>query len=377
MIYTPQFREILGWAFDQHPSMPPLLMYGPTGIGKSEIPEAFAREMQLRQERAVRENDPDQSLHQKVGFKYLNFTAMEFADLVGLPSRDGDRTVFCPPDWLKEIEDYPRGVAVFDEVNRVEQQTRQAYMQILDRRAIGNVKIPPGWLIVQTANPTDEGYQVSDFDYALLRRSNVQELAGDLEYWMEWAQNQYSFDSEPMHPKVLAVAMRLTNRGLVRTVEQKLKPFPTFAGLVQTSQMLRRGVGALPKETRTSLYAGQIGAEAASLLEASLQSAVLQQLLEKAMRKEPIKASDEIMLDLSFLILDHCRKSPAKNADILHNFFKCMPQDHKPMFARSCYEWFVKHKKEFGEFKAEWREWCKEHMSLLKAALDPKPEDDK
>lgn len=376
MIYTPQYREILGWGFDQHPTMSPPLVYGPTGIGKSEIPEMFAREMQARQQLAVEEGSTDPVLTQKVGFKYLNFTAMEFADLVGLPSRDGDRTVFSPPDWLKEIEDYPRGIAVFDEVNRVEQQTRQAYMQILDRRAIGNIKIPKGWLLIQTANPTDEGYQVSDFDYALMRRSNVQELAGDLEFWMEWAQNHYRFDDEPMHPKVLAVALRLTNRGLVRTVEQKLKPFPTFAGLVQTSQMLRRGVGALSKEARTALYAGQIGAEAASLLEASLQSAVLMQLLEKALKKEPVKASDEVMLDLSFLVLDHCRKAPGKNAEILHNFFRCMPQDHKPMFARSCYEWFVKHKKEFAEFKAEWREWCKEHMTLLKAALDPDPKKD-
>jgi hypothetical protein len=372
-IYTTQYVEALRWAATQCPGMPPFMVYGPTGIGKSEIPEMVAAEMQAAQARAVAENDPDPVARQPFGFKYLNFTACEYADLVGLPFKDGDTTVYCPPDWLKEIESFPRGIAVFDEVNRVEQQTRQAYMQILDRRAIGNIKIPKGWLIVQTANPTDEGYQVSDFDYALLRRSNVQELQGDLEFWLEWAQNKYRFKDEAMHPKVLAVAMRLTNRGLVRPVEQKLKPFPTFAGLVQTSQMLRCGLGALTKETRTNIYAGQIGAEAASLLEASLQNELLKELLEKALKKETIKASDEIMLDLSFLVLDHCRKSPAKSAEILHNFYRCMPQDHKPMFARSCYEWFTKFRQPYAEFKADWRAWCKEHMNLLKAALDPDP----
>lgn len=370
MIYTPQYVEMLKWGFDMNPGMAPYLVYGPTGIGKSEIPEMVAGMMQARYEQAVKDGDASEIARGKVGFKYLNFTACEYADLVGLPFKDGDTTVYCPPSWLKEIEDCPRGIAVFDEVNRVEQQTRQAYMQILDRREIGNVRIPPGWLIVQTANPTDEGYQVSDFDYALLRRSNVQELAGDLEFWTEWAQSKYRFDDEPMHPKVLAVAMRLTNRGLVRSVEQKLKPFPTFAGLVRTSEMLRRGVGALTKETRMSIYAGQIGAEAASLLEASLQSELLKTLLEKALRKESVKASDEVMLDLSFLILDHCRKTASKSADVLHNFFRCMPEDHKPMFARSCYEWFVKYKPQYLAFKTEWRSWAKEHMTLLKAALD-------
>jgi signal transduction histidine kinase len=268
------------------------------------------------------------------------------------------------------MEQFPRGIAVFDEVNRVEQQTRQAYMQILDRRAIGNVRIPPGWVIVQTANPTDEGYQVSDFDFALLRRSNVQELVGDLEFWINWAQKDYVFDGEPMHPKILSTAMRLTNRGLVRSVDQKIKPFPTFAGLTKANEMLRRGAGALAKETRTSLYAGMIGAEAASILESSMQSDVLTKLLEKVMNGERIKASMEEMLDLSFLLLDKARKSPAKHAKILHTFYGGVSDEQKPMFARSCYAWFAEHRDAFKDMKADWREWCKQHMNLLKAAMD-------
>jgi hypothetical protein len=368
-IYAPQYQELVSWAFDHYPTVP-FLMYGPTGIGKSEIPEAVARGFQARYEAAVKAGDEEEKKRGPVGFAYLNFTACEFADLVGLPFRDGDQTVYCPPDWLKVMEQFPRGIAVFDEVNRVEQQTRQAYMQILDRRAIGNVKIPPGWVIVQTANPTDEGYQVSDFDLALLRRSNVQELMGDLEFWINWAQKDYVFDGEPMHPKILSTAMRLTNKGLVKTVDQKIKPFPTFAGLTKANEMLRRGAGTLAKETRLSLYAGMIGAEAASLLESSMQSDVLTKLLEKVMNKERIKASMEEMLDLSFLLLDKARKSPAKHAEILHTFYTGVSDEQKPMFARNCYAWFAEHREAFKPMKADWREWCKTHMSLLKAAMD-------
>jgi len=369
MIYTPQYREIVSWAFDQYPNIP-YLLYGPTGIGKSEIPEQLAREMKARYDQGVKDGDQAEIERGDVGFAYLNFTACEFADLVGLPFRDGDQTVYCPPEWLKVMEQYPRGIAVFDEVNRVEQQTRQAYMQILDRRAIGNVKIPKGWVIVQTANPTDEGYQVSDFDFALLRRSCVLELSGDLEFWINWGQTNYQFDGEPMHPKILSTAMRLTNKGLVKSVEQKIKPFPTFAGLTKANEMLRRGAGALPKETRTALYAGMVGAEAASILESSLQSDVLTKLLEKIMNGEKIKASMEEMLDLSFLLLDKARKGPGKHAKVLHTFYQGMSDEQKPMFARSCYGWFAEHREAFKEFKADWREWCKQHMHLLKAAMD-------
>ena len=368
-IYTTQLREILRWSFDQYPWMA-WLVYGPTGIGKTEIPEQIYREMKARYDRAVKEGDQDEVTRGDVGWAYLNFTACEYADLVGLPFKDGDQTVYCPPEWLKAIERYPRGIAVFDEANRVELQTRQAYMQILDRRAIGNIRIPSGWVIVQTANPSDEGYQVNDMDEALLRRSNVQELSGDLEFWLDWAQNDYKFEGEPIHPKVLAVAMRLTNKGLVRSVDQKIKPRPTFAGLVQASQMLRRGVGSLPKETRTAIYAGALGAEAASLLEASLQSDKLKQLLEKVLKGESVKAETEVMLDLSFLVLDSARKSPSKHAKVLHTFWKSMPEDCKPMFARSCYDWMAQFREPFADFKADWRTWCKDHMNLLKAAMD-------
>jgi energy-coupling factor transporter ATP-binding protein EcfA2 len=363
----------LGWAYDQYPGTPYLII-GPTGIGKSEIPEAMAREMKARYDQGVKEGDQAEIAAGDVGFAYLNFTACEFADLVGLPYRDGDQTIYCPPEWLKVMEQYPRGIAVFDEVNRVEQQTRQAYMQILDRRAIGNVKIPKGWVIVQTANPSDEGYQVSDFDLALLRRSCVLELAGDIEFWINWAQTSYEFNGEPMHPKVLATAMRLTNKGLVRSVEQKTKAIPTFAGMTKVSEMLRSGVGALSKETRMALYAGMVGAEAASHLEASLQSDVLTKLLEKVMNGEKIKASMEEMLDLSFLLLDKARKGPGKHAKILHTFYQGMGDEQKPMFARSCYGWFTEHRESFKDFKADWREWCKQHMNLLKAAMDDEKE---
>ncbi|NIQ78018.1 MAG: hypothetical protein GTN93_07980, partial [Anaerolineae bacterium] len=60
------------------------------------------------------------------------------------------------------------------------------YMQVLDRRQIGKFTLPSGWLIVQTANPADEEYQVSDFDKALVRRSCVMELQFDLETWQTW-----------------------------------------------------------------------------------------------------------------------------------------------------------------------------------------------
>lgn len=377
MFYTHQYERALRWSFDHYQNLP-FLMYGPTGIGKTEIPEQIALEMQARHLAAIADkNDPrhaEEVIAGDVGFAYLNFTACEFADLVGLPFKDGDQTVYCPPEWLMVMKKFKRGIAVFDEVNRVEPQTRQAYMQILDRRAIGNVEIPPGWVIVQTANPTDEGYQVSDFDYALLRRSCVIELAGDIEFWIPWGQTRYKFDGEPIHPKVLGTAMRLTNRGLVRAVEQKIKPFPSFAGLVKVSEMLRRGIGTLPKEDRVQMYAGVIGAEGASILEASLQSAVLEKLLEKVLNGETVKAEMEVMLDLSFLVLDRARKSPAKHAPILHTFWKSMHDEMKPMFARSCYEWFTQHKQPFADFKADWRAWCKEHMSLLKAAMEDEKE---
>lgn len=374
--YIHQYAEGIPWFVDHCPEIPELVI-GHTGIGKTEIPEARARKYQAFYAECLAVPEAERTEAQKAevakgpfGFAYLNFTAMEFADLVGLPFHDekNGTTVFRPPEWLKVIEQFPRGIAVFDEVNRVELQTRQAYMQLLDRREIGNVKFPKGWHIVQTANPADDAYQVSDFDKALIRRSCVIPLIADTEVWQMWGMREYKDPrtGEPMHPKSLALAMRLGNHGLVQGIENKVEPVKTFNGLTKVSELLYAGLIEAPRELREMIVAGMLGADAAQMMESTLSGDLLKKLMDKFDRAETITGQvPEVMFDLLFLAFDRARKDPKKYAKALFVLWGCLPSDGQPVLAKSCYPWFFQFKKEFTEFKAAYRKWCVDNLAVV------------
>ena len=77
----------------------PVLLRGRHGIGKSQVVYQMAAEMGL----PVIERRASQ---------------MTEGDLVGLPSIDGNRTSFNPPDWFKEACEEP-SVLFLDEVDRL------------------------------------------------------------------------------------------------------------------------------------------------------------------------------------------------------------------------------------------------------------------
>jgi MoxR-like ATPase len=374
------YWAIAEFLFRHIPKVTPLIV-GPTGIGKTEIPERLYVSLLHEYEKAKNTPASERTEEQKaevakgnIGFAYLNFTACEFADLVGLPFREGDKTIYCPPEWLKNIENYPRGIAVFDEVNRVELQTRQAYMQILDRRQIGNVRIPPGWLIIQTANPADDAYQVSDFDKALVRRSAVMELSFDLDTWQTFGLREYvsPISGDHLNSRVLAVSTRLANQGLVQKVENQVKPIPTAAGLTLCGEVLDAGADKyLSRESREALLAGLIGATAATMLEASLKDDRLKGLLEKALKGEPMGAVNiETQTDLMFLFFDAIAKSATKYGKQAFQFWEALHSNIKPVFAKACYPWFSKHKDQYSEFRRAWGKWCLDNMYVMQAILD-------
>ena len=58
---------------------------------------------------------------------------MTEGDLVGLPSTNGNTTIFNPPDWFKECCDQPR-ILFLDEVDRATTEVRQGIFELTDSR---------------------------------------------------------------------------------------------------------------------------------------------------------------------------------------------------------------------------------------------------
>ena len=94
----------------------PVLLRGRHGIGKSQVVYQMAAEMGL----PVIERRASQ---------------MTEGDLVGLPSIDGNRTSFNPPDWFKEACEEP-AVLFLDEVDRATLEVRQGIFELTDSRKL-------------------------------------------------------------------------------------------------------------------------------------------------------------------------------------------------------------------------------------------------
>lgn len=176
------------------------LLWGHFGVGKTDIAREIAQ-------------DTGRELI------ILIISQMEPGDLIGLPSRDSERTVFLKPDWWPENDNV---IIMIDEINRAHRSIRNAIMQLLIDRRIHNHILPDGAWIMGAANPPDEEYDQVDLitDPAFMSRFFHLELSPDIEDWVNWSYEKrvkkeiISFIQE--YPEYLAsdhiVSMRLDLR---------------------------------------------------------------------------------------------------------------------------------------------------------------------
>jgi hypothetical protein len=149
----------------------PVLIRGRHGIGKSELVYQIARELNL----PIVERRASQ---------------MTEGDLVGLPSINGNRTSFNPPDWFKEACERP--VALFlDEVDRATIEVRQGIFELTDSRKLNGHVLHPGTRIFAAVNGGVHAaqYQVGEMDPAELDRWSVFDVEPTVEDWLKWAKD--------------------------------------------------------------------------------------------------------------------------------------------------------------------------------------------
>lgn len=155
----------------------PVLLEGPTGIGKSQIVAQFAASRGL-------------------AFTVLDLSLLEPPDLVGLPViRDG-RTHFASP---AELPTSGNGVLMLEELNRAELPVMQPALQLLSARRLHSYELPPGWICVAAINPEDGDYQVNHLDPALRSRFLQLSVCASRETWLPWARQC------GVHPVVLSL----------------------------------------------------------------------------------------------------------------------------------------------------------------------------
>tara|TARA_R100000388_G_scaffold55468_2_gene41116 strand:- start:3275 stop:4315 length:1041 start_codon:yes stop_codon:yes gene_type:complete len=146
----------------------PVLLRGRHGVGKSQVVYQLAANAGL----PVVERRASQ---------------MTEGDLVGLPSIDGNRTSFNPPDWFKQACEEP--VCLFlDEVDRATLEVRQGIFELTDSRKLNGHHLHPDTIVFAAINGGEHGeqYQVNEMDPAELDRWSVWDIEPTVEDWLNW-----------------------------------------------------------------------------------------------------------------------------------------------------------------------------------------------
>ena len=143
------------------------LLVGHFGVGKTDLVREIAEETNRK-------------------LVILVLSQMEPGDLIGLPSRENNKTVFLAPDWWPDEENY---IIFLDEINRSHRSIRNAIMQLLIDKRIHNHVLPKNTWLVASMNPPDEDYDQVDLitDPAFLSRFFILEISPTVDEWLQWA----------------------------------------------------------------------------------------------------------------------------------------------------------------------------------------------
>jgi len=143
-----------------------IMLVGRHGIGKSEILTDY---------------------YQKMGIRVVPLFLGQMSDpgdLIGLPTKTGERTSFLPPYWFPT--DGQPIVLFLDELNRARPEILQTVMDLaLNRRMAGHA-LPKGSRIISAVNEGDE-YQLTHLDPSLVSRFNVYQFCPTVQEWLLWA----------------------------------------------------------------------------------------------------------------------------------------------------------------------------------------------
>jgi hypothetical protein len=153
----------------------PLFLWGPPGIGKSELVEGIANELG--------------------GLMIdLRLGQMEPTDIRGIPfyNKDIGKMDWAPPVELPDeatASQYPIVVLFLDELNSAAPSVQSAAYQLILNRRIGKYRLPDNVVMVAAGNRESDKGVTYRMPTPLANRFIHQEMKVDFASWQEWAVN--------------------------------------------------------------------------------------------------------------------------------------------------------------------------------------------
>ena len=224
-------------ALEEDPSLahqlPPLMVWGAPGLGKSSILQKAARDL-------------------GIGFIDVRLAQREPVDIRGLPvpGKDGVKLLVAS-EWPRDPKS--RGIILFDEITAADRSLQvAAYEFILDRRLGELYKVPDGWYICAAGNRTEDRAVAATMSSALANRFLHVEMQEDVESWIAWAR------THDIHPSVTGFVRYRPGCLFNQEGENLERGWPTPRAWERVSRMLDRFKGEDKDLLRKVVY-GLVG----------------------------------------------------------------------------------------------------------------------
>jgi hypothetical protein len=214
----------------------PLFLWGPPGIGKSELVEGIARDLN--------------------GLMIdLRLGQMEPTDIRGIPfyNKDIGKMDWAPPVELPDEEmaaQYPIVVLFLDELNSAAPSVQSAAYQLILNRRIGKYRLPNNVVMVAAGNRESDKGVTYRMPTPLANRFIHQEMKVDFASWQEWAVNNQ------VHKDVVGYLSFAKQDLYDFDAKSASRAFATPRSWSFVSQLLDDRVD---DETLTNLVAGTVG----------------------------------------------------------------------------------------------------------------------
>jgi len=98
------------------------------------------------------------------------------------------RMGYAIPEWIQGREG--GGILMLDDYSRASERFIQATMELVQRQEYLSWKLPRGWTVILTSNPSDGNYLVNELDPAQKSRFTSVNMKFDAKVWSEWADRE-------------------------------------------------------------------------------------------------------------------------------------------------------------------------------------------
>ena len=215
----------------------PLFLWGPPGIGKSELVEGITKDLG--------------------GLMIdLRLGQMEPTDIRGIPfyNKDLGKMDWAPPIELPDEEmsaAYPIVVLFLDELNSAAPSVQSAAYQLILNRRIGKYRLPDNVVMVAAGNRESDKGVTYRMPTPLANRFIHQEMKVDFGSWQTWAVEN------KIHPEVVGYLSFAKQDLYDFDAKSSSRAFATPRSWSFVSQLLDQG--STDDDTLTNLIAGTVG----------------------------------------------------------------------------------------------------------------------